>query len=159
MRRVLVFLALAGAAGVALAQTPAPQPAQAWGGRAMVMRMQRMEQWRLHQLTVLLDLSAAQQQQVKAIIEQQHATMRASMEQVMRAMREARQAHLAARREMMAKMARVLSAAQMEKFKVLVPPHPKFWMHRMGRPGMGMGMGPRGMGAPGSPPPPGPPSH
>ena len=157
MRRVLVFLALAGAAGAVLAQTPAPRPAPAWGGRAMVMRMQRMQQWRLHQLTVLLELSAAQQQQVKAIIEQQHAAMRASMEQVMRAMREARRARLAARREMMAKMARVLSAAQMEKFKVLVPPHPKFWMRRMGP---GMGMGPRrGMGPPAGPPPPGPTSH
>lgn len=152
MKRSLIVLALTGLTGVALAQSPPPPPRPAWGGPAMMRQMQRMEQWRLHQLTVLLDLSAAQQQQVKAILDQQHAAMRASMRQVMEAMRAARKAHLAAREEMMNRMAKVLSAEQMAKFKVLAPARPPRWMHHMGPRGMGMGMG-MGMGPPGTPNP------
>ena len=160
MKRFAVFLALAGMTSIALAQSPAPVPPPGWATRAMTMRMKAMEKWRLHQLTVLLDLSAAQQQQIKAIIAEQHAAMRTSMLQVMRAMRAARAAHVAAQREMMSKMAQVLSPAQMAKFKVLMPPHRWFMMRRMRPRGMGMGMG-RGMGmgvGPGNrPPPPSPP--
>ena len=152
MKRSLIVLALTSLAGVALAQSPPPPPHPAWGGPAMMRQMQRMEQWRLHQLTVLLDLSAAQQQQVKAILDQQHTAMRASMRQVMEAMRAARKAHLAAREEMMNRMAKVLSAEQMAKFKVLAPARPPRWMHHMGPRGMGMGMG-MGMGPPGTPNP------
>lgn len=162
MKRFAVFLALAGVTSIALAQSPAPArvPPPGWAARTMTMRMRAMEKWRLHQLTVLLDLSAAQQQQIKAIIAEQHAAMRTSMLQVMRAMRAARAAHVAAQREMMSKMAQVLSPAQMAKFKVLMPPHRWFMMRRMRPRGMGMGMG-RGMGmgvGPGNrPPPPSPP--
>ena len=140
MKRSLILLALAGVASVALAQTPTPQLARGWqqhGIAARTHRMRRMEQWRLHQLTVLLDLTAAQRQQVQAILAEQHAAMRTSMQQMMRAMRAMRQAHIAAKRQMMAKMAHVLSAEQMAKFKVLGPPHPWFGMHGP--------MGPRGM--------------
>ncbi len=148
MKRTLVLLALAGVASVALAQSPPPAPA--WGRGDMAMRMQRMEQWRLHQLTVLLDLSPAQQQQVKAIYAQQHAAMRASMQQVMQAMRAARRAHRDAHQQMMTRMAQVLSPAQMVKFRVLVPPHPRWFMRHKGMRGMGMGMR---MGPPSAPKP------
>ncbi len=142
MKRTLVLLALTGVASVALAQSPPPAPAWRHGSMAMRMqRMQRMEQWRLHQLTVLLDLSPAQQQQVKAIYDQQHAAMRASMQQVMQAMRAARLAHRDAHQQMMTRMAQVLNPAQMAKFRVLIPPHPRPFMRRKGPRGMGMGMG------------------
>lgn len=157
MKRSLILLALAGVTSVALAQTPTPQLAHGWqqhGIAARMQRMHRMEQWRLHQLTVLLDLTAAQRQQVQAILAEQHAAMRTSMQEMMRAMHAMRQAHMAAKRQMMAKMAHVLSAEQMAKFKVLAPPHPWFGMAGpMGRGRMGMRMH---MAAP-PPAPPAPP--
>ncbi len=158
MKRSLIFLALAAVTSVALAQTPTPQLARGWpqgAAAAHMRRIQRMEQWRLHQLTVLLDLTAAQRHQVRAILAEQHAAMRTSMQQMMRAMRAMRQAHLAAKRQMMTKMAHVLSAEQMAKFKVLVPPHPWFGMAGpMGRGGMRMRMH---MVPPQPPAPPAPP--
>ncbi len=160
MKRSLILLALAGVTSVALAQTPTPQLAHGWqqhGIAARMQRMHRMEQWRLHQLTVLLDLTAAQRQQVQAILAEQHAAMRTSMQEMMRAMHAMRQAHMAAKRQMMAKMAHVLSAEQMAKFKVLVPPHPWFGMHGpMGPGGMRMRMHMRMHMAP-PPAPPAPP--
>lgn len=150
MKRSLIVLALAGVASVALAQTPTPRAAHAWGRHERAMRMQHLEAWQLHRLTVLLDLNATQRDQVKTILDQQHAAMRASVKQLMRAMRQARQAHRAAQKETMAKMEHVLSAKQMAKFKVLVPPHRRMqWHHKgpgpMWRHGMGMGApGPRG---------------
>ncbi|MGC8518010.1 MAG: hypothetical protein ACP5P4_05700 [Steroidobacteraceae bacterium] len=156
MKRSLILLSLAAVTSVALAQTPTPQLAHGWpqgAAAAHMRRIQHMEQWRLHQLTVLLDLTAAQRQQVRAILTEQHAAMRTSMQQMMRAMRAMRQAHMAAKRQMMAKMARVLSAEQMAKFKVLLPPHPWFGMAGpMGRGAMGMRM------RMASPPPPAPPA-
>jgi Spy/CpxP family protein refolding chaperone len=141
MKRSLILLALAGMTSVALAQTPTPQLARGWPQHAMAARMHRMEQWRLHQLTVLLGLTSAQRQQVQAILAEQHAAMRTSMQKMMRAMRAMREAHVAAKRQMMAKMAHVLTAEQMAKFKVLVPPHPWAGMHGpMGPGAMGMRM-------------------
>lgn len=152
IKRSLVVLALAGVAGVALAQTPpGPHPAQHWGRHARAMRMQRMEQWQMHRLTVLLDLNSTQQRQVKTILQEQHSAMRASMQKVMEAMREARQARRAAHKEMMGKLTHILNAGQMAKFKVLMPSHPwKRWRHwgphpMKGHHGMGMaGHAPQG---------------
>lgn len=149
MKRILMVLVLAGVASVALAQTPPP----AHGGQreGMAARVQRMEQWRLHQLSVLLDLTSAQRQQVQRILTEQHSAMRSSMQEMMRAMRAMRQARRSAKQQMMAKMAHVLSAEQMAKFKVLMPPHP--WLRKRGP------MGPRGMRMRMMPPrPPAPPA-
>ena len=101
---------------------------------------QRMEERRMQQLTVLLDLTSAQQQQIKTILEAEHARMRQSMEQ---AMRQVEETHRAVRKDTLDKLSAVLSPAQMKKFKVLMPG--PGMMHGMMMHGMGHGMGP-GMG-------------
>jgi Spy/CpxP family protein refolding chaperone len=168
LRRSVVLLALSCLGGFALAQTPpsAPPPAAAWhgqGARGAMHWRQKMEQRRMERLTVLLDLTAAQQQQVKAIMSEERARMRPSMQQMMRAMRQLRAAREAARKEAMQKLASALTPLQMKKLELLMPEHPRFMM-RGGR-GMGMGMrmgmrmgmmGAHPMGPPGPPPPPGP---
>ncbi len=138
MKRSLILLVLAGTASVALAQPPAmpmshPGLSSTSSNAQVMMRMHRMERWRLHQLTVLLDLTAAQRQQVKLIFRQQRATMRRNMRAMRRTMRpirramrkamqQMRAAHRSAHTAMMDKLAHVLSAEQMTKFRVLIPP-------------------------------------
>lgn len=154
MKRGLVLLVLAGAASVALAQTaPTPRLNAGWrgagGGRGVRMGVQRMEQWRMHRLTVLLDLTAAQREKVQSILREQRVAMRQHMAPVRqamwRALRQMRAAQEATHKETLTKLAGVLSPKQLAKFKVLMPRHPWFWMHHMGPRGMGWGMGP-GMG-------------
>ncbi len=145
MKRSLVLLAFAGAASVALAQTP-PVHARAggWGGSSMRMmpmaqvrmRIRHMERWRMHQLTVLLGLSPTQQQQVRTILRQQRGVMRRNMKHFRQTMRRAmvqmRTAQRATHRETVAKLSHVLSAEQMAKFKVLMPPHGMFRFRHFG---------------------------
>jgi hypothetical protein len=147
MRHNLAAVVLLCASGMAFAQTPpAPTPPHSWrGGPAM---MQRMEQRRMEQLTVLLDLTPAQQQKVQAILAAEHARMRKTMEQ---AMRQIRETHRAVRQDTVAKLSGVLSPEQMKKFKVLMP-GPHMMMGRMMMRGMMMHGGPMG---PPPPPPPG----
>lgn len=140
LRHSVVAIALLCASGMALAQTPPAPPPHAWhGGRAM---MRRMEQRRMEQLTVLLDLTPAQQQKVRAILAQEHARMRQTMEQ---AMRQIRETHRAVRKDTVEKLTGVLSPQQMKKFEVLMPGR-----HTMMGPMMmhGMMMHGRGMGPP-----------
>jgi hypothetical protein len=109
-------VALLCACGTALAQTPPAPPPHAWqGGGAM---MQRMEQRRMEQMTVLLDLTPAQQQKVQAILAAEHARMRKTMLQAMRQMRET---HRLVRKDTIERLSTVLSPEQMKKFKVLMP--------------------------------------
>ena len=120
--------------GMALAQTPAaPAPPPWHGGRAM---MQRMQQRRMEQLTVLLDLTAAQQRQVNTILSAEHARMWQAAQQAMRQMHDA---HRAVHKDMLAKLSTVLSPQQMKKFKVLMP-GPDMMSHDMMMHGMGQGM-------------------
>ncbi len=109
-----------------------------------------MEQHRMEQLTVLLDLTPAQQQAVKAILSSEHARMRQSVEQ---AMQQVRDAHRAVHKETIDKLSTVLSPAQMKKFNALMPEGGMMMhgmmMHGMMMHGMGhdMDMGPHGAGA------------
>ena len=167
-RRSVVLLVIGCAAGAALAQSPAPQaPAPpAWHGRTGVawMRERRMmQQRRMERLTVLLDLTPAQQRRVEAIMSAERARMKPSLERLHQAMQEVRDAHRAAREDAMRQFASALSPAQMKKLRLLMPKHRRFMMR--GGMGMGMGMGMGGMGTmgprpmmpPGPPRPPGPP--
>jgi hypothetical protein len=110
--------------------------------------MHRMEHRRMEQLTVLLDLTPAQQEKVKTILAAEHARMRQSMEQ---AMRQIRDTHRAVRKDTLDKLSAVLSPEQMKKFKVLMPgPHGMMgamMMHGMMSHGRGMGPPPPGAGA------------
>ena len=172
MKRSLILLVLAAATSVALAQPPAMQMSHpGWnatsGNARVMMRMHRLERWRLHQLTVLLDLTSAQRQQVKAILRQQRAAMRQNfraMRRTMRpirramrkAMRQMRAAQRSAHTAMMNKLAHVLSAEQMAKFRVLIPPPglmPRMMRRRMMMMMRGHGwQGPPPAHAPGPPP-------
>jgi Spy/CpxP family protein refolding chaperone len=171
MKRSLILLILAGAVSVALAQPPAmpmshPGWSSTWSNAQVMRRMHhRMERWRLHQLTVLLDLTAAQRQQVKAIFRQQRAAMRQNKRAMRRTMRPIRQAMRKAMRQMRAaqrsahaammdKLAHVLSAEQMAKFRVLIPPP---WMMPKMMHGMMFKRGWQGPPAPHAPAP--PPAH
>ncbi len=72
----------------------------------------------MEQLTVLLDLTPAQQQQVRAILSTEHARMSQSVEQ---AMRQVRETHRAVRKETLGKLSGVLSPTQMKKLNALMP--------------------------------------
>jgi Spy/CpxP family protein refolding chaperone len=135
--RSVVLLAMLAVAGTALAQPPASPQAQ-WQGhhpwQGAAQWRQKMEQRRMERLTVLLDLTPAQRQQVQAILSEEHAKMRAAMQQVQQAMRQARAAHEAARKDTVRRLAAVLDPAQMKKLRVLMPEHPRpgFMMRRDG---------------------------
>lgn len=105
----------------------------------------------MEQLTVLLDLTPAQQRKVKAILDAQHARMRQAAEQ---AMRQIRETHRAVRKDTLDKLSTVLSPEQMKKFEVLMPER-GMMMHGMMMHGMGHGMD-MGPPPPGAGPPPGP---
>lgn len=132
MKRTLALLALAGFAGAALAQPQMPPPGTMGPNGHFRIEMRDMERWRMHQLTVLLDLTAAQQQQVKAILAREHVKMRQNMRRMMQQMRAA---HRAARQETLAQLSHVLSPAQLTKYKVLMPRGPMMIMrHWKSRP-------------------------
>lgn len=130
MRRTIILLAMLGIAGTALASPP---PA---GGRPDVARFRmiqrRLEHRRMEQLTVLLELTPAQQGKVKAILSEEHAKVRQSMHRIFE---QARAAHRSARRETLAKLSSVLSPEQVKKFKLLMPGR-MFIMRRMDGPGV-----------------------
>ena len=166
--RSVVLLAMLAVAGTALAQqapSPPPPPAPQWHGdhrwKNDAEWRQKMEQRRMEQLSVLLDLTPAQRQQVQAIFTDQHARMKAAMQQVEQAMRQARAAHEAIHKDTVQRLSSVLTPAQMKKLEVLMPEHGMMhgmmmrgmMMHDMEH-GMGHGMGHGMEGAP--PPPPGP---
>lgn len=155
-KRSVVLLAMLAVAGTALAQEPPAQPPPQWHGNHQWKNdaewRQKMEQRRMERLAVLLDLTAAQQQQVQAIFTDEHAKMKTAMQQVQQAMKQARAAHEAAHKETLQRLSSVLTPAQMKKLKVLMPEHGMMhgmMMHGMMMHGIGHGMGP-------PPPPPGP---
>jgi Spy/CpxP family protein refolding chaperone len=143
MSKLSVAIALLCASGAVLAQT-APEPPSSWHGEQHHAWEQRMEQHRMERLTVLLDLTPAQEQKVKTILSAEHARMRQSVEQ---AMQQVREAHRAVRKDTVDKLSTVLSPAQMKKFNALMPER-GMMMHGMMMHGMGHGMdmGPHGAG-------------
>lgn len=122
MKRTLALLMMLGVAGAACASAPPPADGPAWAGHMHAMR-QHMEQRRMHRLTVLLDLTPAQQAQVKGIFEAEHARMHASRRQVRQAMQQAWAARKAAHHETMTRLSAVLSPEQMKKLALLMPRH------------------------------------
>lgn len=144
--RSVGMMAMLAVAGVALAQAPAP-PAPQWQGHHQWQGgaewHQKMERHRMERLTVLLDLTPAQQQQVRTIFSDEHARMKTAMEQAQAAMKQVRTAHEAARKETVQRLKAVLSPAQMKKLDALMPPRGMRGRHRMMMHGMGHGdMGP-----------------
>jgi Spy/CpxP family protein refolding chaperone len=144
------LLAFSLAAGTALAQAPpsAPPPPPAWhghGGQEWMQRREMMQEYRIERLRVLLDLTAAQQQKVKAILAEERASMKPSLQQMRQAARQLQAAHRAARKDAMEKLAAVLTPVQMKKLKLLMPEHRRF----MPRGGMGIHRGMMGPPGPG----------
>ena len=133
----VVLLAMLAVAGTALAQTP-PAPPPQWQGHHQWKNgaewHEKMEKRQMERLTVLLDLTPAQRQQMQSIFTDEHAKMKTAMQQVKQAMTQARAAHQAVRRETEQRLAAVLTPAQMKKLKLLMPEHERgrFMMRRMG---------------------------
>ena len=149
-KRSVVLLAMLAVAGTALAQTP-PSPQQ-WQGHHQWKNAaewhENMEKRQMERLTVLLDLTPAQRQQMQSIFTDEHAKMKTAMQQVKQAMTQARAAHHAVRKETEQKLAAVLTPVQMKKLKLLMPEHQRgrFMMRRMAMgpmppPGPGPGAG------------------
>jgi hypothetical protein len=157
IRRSVVLLSLLAVAGTALAQTPPSPPPGQWQEHHQwkdgAQWRQKMQQRRMDMLTTLLDLTPAQRQQLEKIFADERARMKPAMQQVRQAMKQARAAHEAARKETMQRLTAVLSPTQMKKLKVLMPEHGMMhamMMHRMMMQGMApdMNMGPPGGGEP-----------
>ncbi|MGH8269204.1 MAG: periplasmic heavy metal sensor [Steroidobacteraceae bacterium] len=145
--RNVVLTVLLAVAGTALAQQPpAAPPPPHWHAR--------MEQQRIERMAVLLELTAAQRQQVQTILTDEHARMKPAMQQVEKAMKQARATHEAVHKETLQRLSSVLTPAQMKKLKVLMPEHGM--MHGMMMRGMMMHHMGHGMHMEPPPPPPGP---
>jgi Spy/CpxP family protein refolding chaperone len=112
MRTSVIALTLL-LAGTAFAQTPAAPPAREARSAQM-----------MENLTVLLDLTDAQRPQVQAILEQQHAAMKAEFDQAKAAgtkpdFSQMKAAHDQMQADTLKKLTPILSAAQLKKFQVI----------------------------------------
>ena len=112
MRTSVIALTLL-LAGTAFAQTPAAPATKAARGTQM-----------MDNLTVLLDLTDAQRPQVQAILQQQHAEMKAAFDQAKASgtkpdFSQMKAEHDQMEAETIQKLTPVLSAAQLKKFEVL----------------------------------------
>jgi hypothetical protein len=124
MKATVLALALLGA-GVAFAQAPATAPANAAAHEAKMM----------DNLATLLDLTDAQKPQVQAILEAEHAQMKAQFEQFKASgtkpdFAQMKAAHQQIEQETLQKLTPVLSALQLKKFQVLSQMHHHFGHHR-----------------------------
>lgn len=133
IRPTVALLAMLALTGTALAQSP-PPPAPQWHGKHhwedSAQWRQKMQQREMDRLSLLLDLTPAQRQQVQAIFSDEHAKMKTAMQQVEQAMKQARAAHQAVRKETQQRLASVLSPTQMKKFDAIMP-GPGMMMHGM----------------------------
>jgi len=129
MRATLLALALL-AAGAAGAQPPAPATAANHEARMM------------DDLATLLDLTATQRPQVQSILQEQHAQMQQQHAQMKEAFEQAKAAgtkpdfsqikaqHQQLEQQTLEKLTPVLSAAQLQKFQILMKMHhPHFHHH------------------------------
>jgi Spy/CpxP family protein refolding chaperone len=116
-------------AGTAFAQTSAATPAS--GSHSARM---------MDDLTVLLDLTEAQRPQVQAILEQQHAAMKAAFDQAKASgtkpdWAQMQTMHEQMKTETLQKLTPILSAAQLKKFQVLEQMEHAHMHHRGPPPG------------------------
>jgi len=124
-------------AGALIAQTPAPPPQHA------------AHPDHLEKLATLLDLTDAQQTQVQAILQEEHAKIRAAHEQAMASgtepdAQQMQALHQQIKQETLQKLTPVLSPAQLKKFQTLQEMHGEMRHH------FGHGAPP---GSPSTPPP------
>jgi Spy/CpxP family protein refolding chaperone len=115
-------------AGAAFAQAPdAPGggdgPGPGAGGPRHESPAQRMDH-----LATLLDLTDAQKTQVQAVLEEEHAKMKAAHEQAESSgtkptFEEMKATHEQAQKDTVAKLTPILSPAQLKKFQVLMEEH------------------------------------
>src|SRR5436853_2922141 len=108
-------------AGALIAQTPAPPPQHAA---------------HLEKLATLLDLTDAQKTQVQAILQEEHARIRAAHEQAMASgtepdAQQMQALHQQIKQETLQKLTPVLSAAQLKKFQTLQEMHGEMMHHEM----------------------------
>ncbi|HYM27041.1 MAG TPA: hypothetical protein VET66_02750 [Steroidobacteraceae bacterium] len=109
---VIALTVLLAGAGAALAQTPAAATAGS-------QRLSRMDN-----LATLLDLTEAQKAQVQAILQDEHAKMKASFEEAKASgtrpdFQQMRTLHKQLQQETLQRLTPVLSSAQLKKFQVL----------------------------------------
>jgi len=117
----LGFLAVAALwAGVALAQAPDAPAGGAGHGGPHESAAQHMDH-----LATLLDLSADQKTQVQAVLEDEHAKMKAAHEQAESSgtrptFEQMKAAHEQMQADTLARLKPILTANQLEKFQVLM---------------------------------------
>jgi Spy/CpxP family protein refolding chaperone len=115
MKFKLLFLVLLAVFGVANAQTPGTPPPP--DSRAGEHRMER--------LATLLDLTDTQKTQVKAILDAEHAKMRAQLQAAQASgtkpsFEQMRTAHQQIQAETLQQLTPILTSAQLKKFQVLM---------------------------------------
>ena len=128
MRTSVVALALL-LAGTAFAQAPAAPS----GKQARQAQM-------MDNLTVLLDLTDAQRPQVQAVLDQQHAEMKAAFDQAKAAgtkpdFTQMKATHDQMQAETLQKLTPILSPLQLKKFQVLEQMEHEHFHHRGPPPG------------------------
>ena len=119
------FLAVAALwVGAAIAQAPATPDG---GGPGPGGRHESPAQ-RLDNLATLLDLTDAQKPQVQAVLEEEHAKMKAAREQAQASgqkptFEQMKATHEQVQQDTIAKLTPILTAAQLKKFQVLMTQH------------------------------------
>jgi Spy/CpxP family protein refolding chaperone len=117
------FLAVAALwVGVALAQAPDAPPGGGPGGR------HESPAERMDHLATLLDLTDAQKTQVQAVLEEEHAKMKAQRDQAQASgtkptFEQMKAAHEQAQQDTLAKLTPILTPDQIKKFQVLMAEH------------------------------------
>lgn len=150
MKRTLITLALAGSFALgmtalpAFAQdsTPPPQPPppmqQGPGGMHHGWHHHRMSPERqLEHMTRALNLTEAQQEQLKPILKEQDQKMRAIWQSQAQQRRQMREQMMAAAKESKAKIEAVLTPEQKQKFDAMIHrrmEHMHHWRHQGGPP-------------------------
>jgi hypothetical protein len=124
MKATVLTLALL-CTGAAFAQAPPPNPA------AVARHMD--------DLATLLDLTDAQKAQVQAVLQEEHAKMKASFEQAKAAgtrpdWQQMQALHAQVQQETLQKLSPVLSATQLKKFQIIQQEMHAHMGHHMGPP-------------------------
>jgi Spy/CpxP family protein refolding chaperone len=118
--KVSLFAVAALWVGVALAQAPDAPPGGPDPGGRRESAAERMDH-----LATLLDLTADQKTQVQAVLEEEHAQMKAQREQAQASgtrptFEQMKAAHEQAQKDTLAKLTPILSPDQLKKFQALM---------------------------------------